>query len=71
MELRVRVSQEEAVGRRPETPAPAGVSGRPLRVLRWVIRDVDDLRDHLRADIGPPPRATAGSKGHQPINRIT
>jgi hypothetical protein len=70
MELRVHATQKEALGRCPETPAPAGVFGRLLRVLRWaelrhrVIRDVDDLPDHLRAEIGLPPSVTADQPVH-------
>lgn len=56
-----RRSSGETMEQAPETPAQAGAFRSLCRALRSaslsnrVVRNVDDLPNHLRADIGLPP----------------
>lgn len=76
MVLRVQVSRKEG-GRSVSGDPRSGGGNRepstchPLGERRHlVIRDVYDLPDYLRADIGLPPRVTADPNGCLPISPI-
>jgi hypothetical protein len=73
VEFRGQPSTKKATGLTPETPAQAGTLGKLRRALRWpslrhpVVKIVDDRPDHLRADIGLPPRS-ATAEWRRPIH---